>query len=171
MNKNNYLIINMISKRKYSCTEGHIGRYRYSRTSNFDGAVTIYIKKRFLGFLWFVFIKDRFGSPICFNKQNQAESFMRGEIKYEERIDSEYKLVDEKMIETVFPMTDERAANKICNIIYDKTGETVPYNCAKEAWSLEGRQYIHRAVDVAELWNQIYKSNGKKSWEKQLQNQ
>jgi hypothetical protein len=161
----------MISTRNYKYTEGRIGRYKYTRTSTFDGLVAIYIKKRFLGFLWFVFVKDRFGSPICFNKQNHAESFMRGEIKYEERIDSEYKLVGENMIETVFPMTDERAINKICNIIYDKTGETVPYNCAKEAWNLEGRQYTHRAADIAELWNQIYKFNGKKPWEKQLQNQ
>jgi hypothetical protein len=42
---------------------------------------------------------------------------------------------------------------------------------AKAACILDGKQYIHRAVDYADLWNTIYKFNGKKLWKPLLNNQ
>jgi hypothetical protein len=163
------MAINM-SERKYSYTEGRLNKYKYHRTSNFDGAVAIFIKKRFLGFLWWVFVKDKFGSPINFNKQAHAEAFMEGVISYENRIDSEYKWVDNKMIEIVHVLTDKRAIDKIVQKIFEQTGEVIDSDCARAAWILDGKQYVHRAIDFAKLWNNIYKFNGKKLWENLLQN-
>ena len=159
----------MTGERKYSYQEGRIGKYKYIRTSNFDGAITIYIKKRLFGFLWWAFMKDKFGSPMCFNRQNQAEAFMKGILKYEYRCISEYAFVGDKTIETVYLLTDERAKDKIVQIIFDRTGEVIDPDCAMAAWVLDGKKYIHRAIDYAQLWNYIYKSNGNKLWNNPLQ--
>lgn len=154
----------MIGKRIIDLTKGRVKNYKYFNTSQFDGAVTIYIKKRLFGCLWWIFVKDSTGMPVSFNKMPDAEAFMNGIIKYEDVVHHEYSFENGKQHTKVQPMTDNVAANEICKRIYSRTGETVPFDCAKGAWILSGRQYIHLAQDYAELWNEIYKFKEKKSW-------
>lgn len=156
----------MIGTKKHSSTTGKLNGYKFIKTANFEGGVTIFIKKRLFGFLWWIFVKDLHGNPITFNKIAQAKALMSGIIKYDHVIDIEYTLPDGSYVSEgiIYPMTDERAANRICKNIHNSTGETVPFDCAKAAWILDGRQYVHRAVDYAKLWNTIYKFNGKKLW-------
>lgn len=150
--------------RRYKTTFGRVGRYKFVKTSQFCGAVNIYVKKRLFGFLWWVFVKDFAGSPICFNKMYHAEAFMSGKIKYDDNVDIEYKWIGDKRLDIVHVLTDERAKDRIVQRIFDKTGEVIDPDIAKAAWILDGKQYIHRAVDYAELWYTIYKFNGKKLW-------
>jgi hypothetical protein len=157
--------------RNYSATFGRVGRYKFVRTSDFDGAISIFIYKRLFGFLWWVFVKDKFNLPICFNKMYHAEAFMNDKIKYDDRVDEEYKWVGDICLTTVHVLTDEKAKDRIVQKIFDKSGEVIDPDIAKAAWILDGKQYIHRAVDYADLWNTIYKFNGKKLWKPLLNNQ
>lgn len=158
----------MINKKYYSSESGKVKKYKYSKTSDFDGGVTIFIRKRLFGFLWWILIRDTNRNPISFNHINHAQAFMNGTIKYDYVIDSEHKFVGNETIEIVHAMTDERAKNKIIKSIQEETGETIDPDCARAAWQLDGKLYIYRAINYAKLWNYIYKSNGKKLWTKLL---
>lgn len=154
----------MINKRQYHFKSGRFKSYKYIETSGFESGITIYIKKRFIGFLWWTLVKDINGAPVCFNKISHAKEFMSGNVGYGDIIDYEFEYIEGKAVERLYSMTDERAKNKIVNTILKETGEEIDPDCAVAAWELEGKRYLHRAINFAKLWNYIYKINGKKLW-------
>ncbi len=157
----------MKPRKIYPIRIGRCGKYKYFSTSGHDTGVTIFIKKRLLGFLWWVFVKDMNGCPITYNKFDAASAFMNGDIKYNDMLSYSYSIISgEKQIKTtVRPMTDEIAWNDISKRIETKTGEIPELDCVKKAWEFDGRRYIHVATEYALLWHYIFKSNGKKLWQ------
>lgn len=151
----------MICQRKlYPIEIGRCGKYRYKKTSGHDTGVTIYIQKRFLGFLWWIFVKDKDGCPIAYNHLYIAKAFMNGIIKYYDMLHYRY----DNFETSVVPMTDELAYEEISKRIERVTGDKPELECAKKAWELDGKQYIHVAQEYASLWFYIFKNNGKKLW-------
>lgn len=152
----------------YPIKTGKINRYKYISTSGHDSGVTIFIKKRLFGFLWWVFVKDRNNCPITYNHFYAAEAFMQGRIKYYDMLHQICDWSDggypAKI--TVVPMTDELACEKINDYVERSMGERAELACVQKAWELDRKRYCHVAADYAILWHQIYKELGKKSWEK-----
>ena len=155
----------MVNKRKlYSIEIGRCGKYKYKKTSGYEGGVVIFIKKRLFGFLWWVFVKDVNGCPIIYNHFNLAQAFMEDKIGYYDQVSQFHYLENGNVIKDIRPRTDEVACHEIIERIKDKTGEVIEQACAQKAWEFDGRQFIHVAVDYAMLWHQIFKANGKKLW-------
>lgn len=132
---------------------GRCGRYKYIRTSGYCGPVVIFVKKRFLGFLWWVFVKDMNGSPITYNKLYDAKAFMNGIIKYYDQAHHEY--IDFGNDAIVKPMTDELAWEQISKAVERKLGVKPRLEFVKRAWELDRKRYIHVAAQYAELWEYI----------------
>jgi len=155
----------MICQRKiYPIEIGRCGKYKYKKTSGHDTGVTIYIQKRFLGFLWWIFVKDRDGCPISYNHFYVAKAFMDGKIKYYDMLHYVHSWIENQPKTYVIPMTDELAWEEISNRVERESGEKLELECSKKAWELDGKQYIHVAQKYASLWQHIFKLNGKKLW-------
>ena len=151
----------------YTPTHYRVNKLKAIKTSNYGGGVNIFVKKRFLGFLWWVFVRDKFGNPIHFNKGYEANTFMRGIIKYDEKLlrvnDGLGSLKKQDDMDCVIERNED--------VYFDlsrrfnlKHGELPEIDCVKRAWHLIGVYYEHEAMPIIELWHDIYKQTGKKIW-------
>lgn len=155
-----------LKNKKYSIEYSFVNGYKSFRTSGHDSGITIFIKKRLFGFLWWVLVKDEDGLPVTYNHDYNAEAFMNGVIQYRDQIHREYKIENNQTITTsVRPMTDEDAYERISNYVEKSTGERPDVACVKRAWEFDGKEYCLEAAKYASLWHQIYMSGGKKIWE------
>jgi hypothetical protein len=159
---------NLPAKRKiYIPTSYRVGKYKGVKTSDFGGGVSIFVKKRFLGFLWWIFVKDEFGNPVHFNKKYEANTFMRGVIKYDEdllRVNLDMGKLKKNDDMDCVVKTHGDAYFNLTRTFYLKHGEYPEIECVKRAWHFMGGFYEYQALSVIELWHSIYKQTGKKIW-------
>ena len=152
----------MNCKRRLYFKTYRVGRYKAIRTSGHDSGITIYVKKRFLGFLWWIFIKDANGCPVCYNHDYNAEAFMKGVIKYDDMLHYIHKGEGKR---DVRPMTDEDAWVRISEKVEEIVGDAPEIECVQRAWEFDGKQYCLEAAKYAALWHRIYKERGTRIWE------
>ena len=155
-----------LQRKKYIPKIFKLKRYKAIKTANYNGGVTIFIKKRFLGFLWWIYKKDIFGNPITFNKEYEAKAFMNGIINYYEQLHSDR--FDYKTWEGIEPRkkTHQDAYDQISLRIEQESGQKPELDCVIKSFDIEGGHYIHSATGIASTLHYIYLNTGKKLWEK-----
>lgn len=153
----------------YPVIKKRIGKFKTYSSSGFEGGVSIFVKKRLLGFLWWVFVKEINGIPVTFNHKESATAFCEGVIGYYDNTvviyDSKKQHVGVDIKKIVRRMSDLDAAKSICDSIGVPHSED-NIDCAARAWKYEGKKHTHKAVVFAKLWLQIFSNNGKKLWKK-----
>lgn len=151
-----------MERKIYPTTYDYVNGYKSCSTSGHDSGIVIFIKKRFLGFLWWVYVKNRFGEPITYNHSYNAKAFMEGKIGYYDHIKYEHTKYGVDPI--VSRKTREDAWEEISKSVEITHGTKPDIECVKKSWEFDGENYVHVAKEYASLWHSIYEQNGTKLW-------